>query len=593
MRGDLAASIIYENDVLSLVPLWSAKEFVGPVNVLFKGVEFWLPEGVTASAAETPENSPKWEPKRVSGVPPYFSISPRQWPAGFSFSNSGGIWLTLNPTANPPETGDWLKLSDAAGLVFLGPVGGKYTHVFVDANKQVVAGILKDSGDIVTPDAPGGLGAGLKELGLFIESLQKLIYSSPSGADNLFAVTDKNKDVVMRLAKVDGGLHVPGLDQSVQEEIEALKSGGAKSYPPNSLISTEPKTNSAGFADILDRRLRNGLTNFAVPHGQTPQDWTWDMEDIKTLTAPLSPTYVPIGMMNGANFNPNSGVVHPNVVEFDFPVNGYKFWMTINGYPNEAWEITWLYGSNDPEFKEWTLIADVPQPFEDNPPIVPPYISSHDSDSFMAYNPLRGEMIVAWRRTMRWHPSAANGQTNEYRFRTSTNGVNWSEIKQMVAPITADIELLQSASIVFNPADNLFYMFDCHPGQLKVRTAPDIYDGMVWSDPVNIPTPAYFNPWHLEVKYVGDIAVMLVHENQNLPLKNDKLWFGASKDLLTWTWQETDLFGGNSPMYKASFVPVLYDDGFSFRVAYTTDENAELIDDDWRLRITETNKILF
>ncbi|NAW50787.1 hypothetical protein GNY06_05110 [Elizabethkingia argentiflava] len=454
-------------------------------------------------------------------------------------------------------------------------------YVLTDSNNQIVAKIDSES-QLYLP--------GLEES--VQQSINKtnssIIWQNFSDSD-LYLFTDSQNQVI---AKFDASaeFYLSGLDGSVQQNI---RKGGVKSYAPNSNISDLKynQLSEEGNA-LLIRRMVNGLTNFAVPHGVMPQSWDFPIDKIKNLQAPKVEDYVRIGMHNGLVFNPNSGVVHPNIFTFDFPVNGYKYWMTLNGYPNESWEITWLYGTNDPELKDWELISNVPQPFEHNPVVSPPYISSHDSDTFMTYNPFTGEMIVAWRRTLRWG-NLPTTQTNEYRYRSSNNGLDWSDVKTLIKPVTADIDLMQSMGIVYNPNTKLFYAFDVantkQGWKMKWKSNPDIEDVQGWSDETYIDTPLGVTPWHLEVKYIGKTIVILLHENQNVSkTKDDRLWFCATNDLKNFVWSEQDILGGSTPLYKSSFIPVYNPDGsIKFKIAYTTDERVP-VSEQWRLKITET-----
>lgn len=520
------------------------------------------------------------------------------WTAGTYDKNTivthnGKQWISLSSTSQEPSdvSNDWKEFG-ANDSMLIGRVKVDTTiTMFLDGNEDIVAEIDKE-GNFHSGSFPNGLVHEFERVDLDIEDIRDIIYISDVYTPEL--LLDANKDI-LRETKQDGSLIVPGLEKSVQDEINDIKSGGVKSYSSSSKVSSliyEEITDESSM--IMNKRPINGLSNFALPLGILPQKLNFPVDAVKTISAPLSSTYVPIKMMNGSTMNNDSGVVHPNVFYFDFPVNGYKYWMTLNGYPNELWEITWLYGTNNEDLTGWELISGVPQPFEDNPPLVPPYISSHDSDSFITYDVLRGEILIVWRRTMRWHPTDADKQTNEYRYRSSNNGTTWSDVKQFINPNTSNLDLMQSASVIYNPSDRLYYYFDVYntisPGwRIKVRTNKDIQDVNGWSEYSFISTPSGVVPWHLEVKWIGDAVVLLLHQNQLNSPGNDKLWFAASKDMINWTWSENDVFGGTTPLYKASFIPIYNADGtMKFRIAYTTDERAVLADQ-WKLKITDTN----
>lgn len=503
-------------------------------------------------------------------------------------------WISLSETNQEPnvDSNDWKILGSVDNNLIASVDAKEYVAAITDSDDSITHKFNVD-GDITSYLFPYGIQKEFDDVDVNIEYIHDIVDRVES--ESLLDVLDADYNIVSTISS-DGSFYVTGLDKSVQESILELQSGdNSKTFPDSSKIDTSQYTQLVQDAkEILLNRSINGLSNFPVFGGVLKQDFVFPINEIQTLTSSLSTEYVPIGMMNGGVFNPNSGVVHPNVVEFQFPVNGYKYWMTLNGYPDESWEITWLYGTNNEDLTGWELISEVPQPFEDNPQIIPPYISSHDSDSFMTYDVLRGEIIVAWRRTMRWEPSAPTGQTNEYRYRTSTNGKTWSDVKILIPPVTADIDLMQSASIIYNSEEKLYYYFDVYNAlgvgwRIKYRTNKDVADNTGWSSPTFIDTPSGIVPWHLEVKYVGKTTVMLLHQNQLNSPGNDKLWFAATNDMTTWVWGNSDIFGGTSPMYKGSFIPVYNGDGtMFFKVIYTTDERA-VAGEQWRLHITDTN----
>lgn len=449
-------------------------------------------------------------------------------------------------------------------------------HIFSDNDGNAVAKFDKDSSLILT-GLEGSVQEninGTKEI-ITTHTSEEVLLPFADNLGNVFAMFDKESKLILS-----------DMDMSVQDSINDIK----KPYPQNSKLLADTHNDlHPKIVSLLNRRNAYGLSNIAVPHGIFPQEWDFDINAIKTLQAPLVSGYEKIGMYNATAWNPDSGVVHPYVTSFDFPVCGYKYWMALTGYPAESWEVTWLYGTNNDDLTGWKLIDNAPQPFDPNPKLLPPYISSHGSDCFITYNPFKGEIIVGYRLTMRWHPTLNTGQTNEIRYRSTHNGIDWSEQKVLNPPVTADIDLMQAPSIVYDPDRKLFLMFDVHPGQIKYRTNPDIEDPNGWSEAININAPEGVTPWHLEAKYVGRTLVILVHEDQVVSRVYDRLWFCATNDLENWVWSDADVFGLTSNIYKSSFLPVYNGDGtMKFKIIYTTDEHASA-DQQWRLKITETN----
>ncbi|OYD47702.1 hypothetical protein CHU00_02195 [Sphingobacterium cellulitidis] len=528
-----------------------------------------------------PDSSSKSKPWEMSN--PSHSI-------GDLVSHNNNDWVaTTDTTAEPKDnSSDWRKLgaTELNEYVKVGFSSENSMHVFTNKIDEITHLLLKN-GDFASFKYPNGISHELEKLEGNVSQVKNIFSQFDiNGVSYLF--TDSAEQIVGKIMKKDGALFLYGLEKSVQEEILSLRKGGAKSYESNAEIkSSKLSSLTQKGNDLLMKRIVNGLTNFIVPFGVMPQDWDLNQDAVKALTAPRTSPHIPIKMMNGNTLNEDSGVVHPNVTSFDFPVNGYKYWMTLNGYPDETWEITWLYGTNHEDLTGWELVSSLPQPFDGNPPLQPPYISSHDSDSFMTYNPLTGEMVVVWRRSMR----TATTETTEYQYRASNNGIDWSEPKVLYHPTLSTDDLLLSAGIVFNPNDNLFYMFYIHPEKIRYRTNKDLYNPDGWSAHTIIESPNGIKPWHLDVKFVGSSFMLLIHENQNRSPGNDKLWFAMSTDLINWTWSDTDLLGGTGPLYKSSFLPIDNGNGtMKFKIFYTTDETAPM-GEDWKLHVTETASI--
>lgn len=308
---------------------------------------------------------------------------------------------------------------------------------------------------------------------------------------------------------------------------------------------------------------------------------TFEKPDDTVVIAGYDPTY-----------RADIGVVHPNVFEFKHKVCGYKYWMGINPYTdgNETLELPFIYGTNDPDLKDWQLIGGFPAPFEQDPIEESGSYRGHLSDSFFCYDPLKGDVIFAWRKNLYFDSSYSVG-AKVGLLAARFDGVAWSDNYELLPPEGGNSGLM-SPAIVYNTNDNLFYMYSLDGANLQYKTAPNL-DGGGWSAPVmcNV-SPLSGRFWHMDAKMLGGKVVVLLHEDDTMssPDSKDRLYFAISSDFLNFTVSSSSITSSvNHPFYKASFLPIIDPSDLTkakFKIIYTTDGTQPA----WRLKVAETNQ---
>ncbi|MGB2081359.1 MAG: hypothetical protein ACPHVJ_00310 [Psychrobacter sp.] len=418
-----------------------------------------------------------------------------------------------------------------------------------------------------------------------------LIYTSDE--QSLLSVKDSAGVEVLRLDR-SGGLFVYGLDKSVQKHLNDMSSTSGGGFVQKKDYSKSIEYGGSRY-DLNDAVLDNLVkasfkyANISpVPLYMLPQKlnistgWIDDAkievnqpEDFRPI-AGYDPTY-----------REDIGVVHPYLTAFSEKVAGFKYWLGINPYTNanEDIETAYLYGTNNPDLKNWELIPDFPAPFEEDPNDEDGAISGFMSDSFLTYDVHTGDLIFVWRKTLRYaEPINAAGDKMKFALRASRfDGNAWSEVYDLVSlrPPMTDGNY-RSPSIVYNPSNNLYYMYYGWNGSLWYITCGSL-DGSAWSEPFEC-TMINQNRtfWHVEVKPVGNKLVAIFH----LEGIKEAFHLGFSEDYTTFTVASDSLFDVGDTIYKASVLPVINDDlSGVLKVAYTGI--------DQKLHIATTNTLNF
>ncbi|MCO8043460.1 hypothetical protein OC498_13175 [Acinetobacter bohemicus] len=447
---------------------------------------------------------------------------------------------------------------------------GLDTHTFIDANENVVAAIKEDGSLVLT-----GLDKPVQQE---ISTLKESTQTDENSASHM--ILDKDQNVIAYFDQ-ESKLHLAGMAESVQDAFL------------NQKAKTDSKKTIHDFYTIdamnfVNNRTVNNLETAPIPYPLLPQPFKLGQTWQNNLVLPVSTEQIHIAGFNGNRWSESIGVCHPYLIRFDAPFHGYKYWCCITPYTSsvEDYEIPWMYGSNDDELKDWHLIGGgVPMPIDVDPSTAgTEYISGHLSDNGMTYNPMRGELVIYWRKSLR---RTSVDIDDQILYRTTKNGSEWSEIKQLHPIRTRLQNSMLSPSIIFDPKTGLFHLYTVGmykaDGNYHAIQHQTSYDMENWSEVEYLRQYNELRPWHLEVKWVGDAQVMLLHLESNATA--DKLLVGVAKNFTDFSFN-TNLFTEGVDIYKSTFLPVFEGDKISLKVFYTTDE---FTSPNWQAHVTQTN----
>lgn len=264
-------------------------------------------------------------------------------------------------------------------------------------------------------------------------------------------------------------------------------------------------------------------------------------------------------------YRKNDSLVHPNVIELDEPMRGFKYWMCLTPYSsnNILEENPCVYGSNDK--LNWELIDGIPQPL-DNPPDFDETASGKKgylSDCWWVYDHINKELICCYRKAYTVGPNQYNDtDIMQLLGRSTKNGLVWSEPFQFYPDTLYGSDTLISPSIVFDKNTNKWCMIYMRGANIIVmRTNDDFRNPNGWSDRIDLGFGAFKaqNPsivaWHLETKFIGDRLYGLITDTANFAYY---LCCASKTDLTQWTYSAHNILPikptGKPSTYKASLM---------------------------------------
>lgn len=396
--------------------------------------------------------------------------------------------------------------------------------------------------------------------------------------------------------KKNGHLYIHGQDESVQEMFQLLTSKMSEVDDGYKLKRIE----TLGQRDIyvgeyLDRLnyIRSACSYICpVPKFMSKQRFILGKNWVDSIKLTVPAERVVIAGYD-PSWNLDIGVVHPQLIVFEQKMAGYKYWLGLNPYTNtnENIELPYIYGSNDPELKTWELISDFPTPFDRDPQQIGQITSGFCSDSGFVYDIKRGDLIFFWRRTLRYNGQTTEDQvTNEIVAKYTSDGKNWSDFVWLRNAYTVndgtEIDQMLSPNIVYNPSNDLFYMYSISNGKMYYRTTNDIRSCR-WSAKIEIVLsgfPALTPIWHFDMRFVGDKLVAMIHVDAP-----DSYYFAVSEDMHNFVSSQTTIVTNSNPnLYKPTFLPMLDGTNLKMRCIFTTDPYSTV---KWQLKVADTTTV--
>lgn len=281
--------------------------------------------------------------------------------------------------------------------------------------------------------------------------------------------------------------------------------------------------------------VSSGARTFAMHDG---------FERLRNAATPsVTPTYDGSGQMT-----------HPDIVKFDTPWNGYKYWLAITPYAgsNDQLENPSILASNDGN--TWVVPAGVTNP------LAPAPVCDHNSDVDMIYNDDTGELWMYYLDTRRAARCAGQNSQPWYdhnlmKMVKSSDGVHWS------SPVTVADWPLTSNTFYLSPSivkrGNTFQMWAVNGrgANFPIVTGTSS-NGLNFTtvQNVNINQPA----WHTDVEYIPSKNEFWMINSYGQA--TGSLYYAKSSDGQNWTtYPATALSpskGWDANLYRSTF---LYD----------------------------------
>lgn len=488
--------------------------------------------------------------------------------AGLAATTSGKVFGV--PVANGPSS--LILYKNQAGVAV--DTGSRIPSA------EIFSYLVKDSGEPLDEahDLDGNIyrrtraDGGLELPGLSM-SVQEEIHAiparngSPANANDLINVEDAAGNLTLRQS-ADGGLFIPGIAGPVQAYIGGEI--GEVTWPVRTARSKMGATIAPYFADLAANKIRFAPPPaLLVPNGMSVPD---SIISAFTVTAPpRTPLDTP--------YSKDDDVVHPYLIEMPSSFRGYRYIIGQTPYGGATMENPVIYGSQD--LVNFTLLPDIIQPL-DNPDTGNPY--NHLSDDAFTYDPVNGDLIFLWRQNLFVPGTTSVATVDQIWYSRTKDGYKWSPRKKM---FESAVYGTASPAVLFNPVDAKWHMWMVRSeGILSHWTAPEIDGPWLLVSDQNFISQFGIRAWHLEVKYMGNKFVMLV--NQRIP--NSNLYFGISDDGEAWTFGPPLISPELDGTYKGTFLPEFSGNNLTMVIAWSTNITINP-DDSTRFFITRSNTI--
>lgn len=260
------------------------------------------------------------------------------------------------------------------------------------------------------------------------------------------------------------------------------------------------------------------------------------------------------GPLAFATYEGSGEVVHPDVVTFDGPWHGHRFWAALTPYPNSAerYENPSVYASQDGD--RWSAPAAQLNPLATTS-------RGYLSDPDMVYEPTRGELWMYYREveTRAVRPKARKHYADHVWLTTSTDGTTWARPRQVVADTN---RYVVSPSVIRTSAtDWRMYAVDAGQGGCAAKSTRVVVrrstDGLRWtSTAVAGLAQAGYQAWHLDVQYVAarhEYWALLAAYPTGQSCTATSLFLATSPDGARWTTYPTPVLArGAVPQFSAA-----------------------------------------
>ncbi len=272
-------------------------------------------------------------------------------------------------------------------------------------------------------------------------------------------------------------------------------------------------------------------------------------------------------------------LTEPDVVSFDSPWHGFKYWMTFSPYPygDASKENPSIAVSND------GISWEVPPGLIN--PLAEPSTGIHLDDASLFYDSASDEL---WSYYI--GESAAIHTTQVFRL-VSSDGIHWQNHGEIF-----HVSNYTVLSPTVAKVDGAYYMWTVNAGAVGCAASSTVLeyrtssDGVNWTDsrPTNFVQSGYV-AWHLNVSYIAPKqeywAVIAAYANGS-DCGHTVLFFSQSLDAINWTTYNKFILGPGTS----------WDDGEIYRSSMLFDSNTNRLqvwysaastDEVWHVGLTE------
>lgn len=218
--------------------------------------------------------------------------------------------------------------------------------------------------------------------------------------------------------------------------------------------------------------------------------YTTPLPDPNNFSASAAATYLTTPSYDGSGQG-----IHPDVVKFSSPWNGYIYWMAFTPYPfqNPAYENPSILASNDGD--TWVVPDGLTNPIEDAPE------TGINSDTDLVYNATDNKLYCIWRYT--------DGATVDViKARSSSDGVTWSDAVDL---LTEDFADALSPALLHDGSQWVMYYYK--DGSIIRRTCATLTGTWSAAEAITINRkPAALSLWHHDIIISDGIYYLLLAE---------------------------------------------------------------------------------
>lgn len=256
--------------------------------------------------------------------------------------------------------------------------------------------------------------------------------------------------------------------------------------------------------------------------------------------------------------------VHPSVLHFDTPWNGYEYWMAITPYADSQnrFENPCVFGSHNGV--NWEVPTGLTNPIEPTPTSGADLNADYNADPNLFYN--NDTLYMAFRQSI-----TQSGSVDLYVYMVkSTDGVNWSAKKQVLyfnIPDADPDNPYLSPSLVKDGSGNVYMYYtnyDHGTTTLSLARKPITGSPMVAANygaeqSVSIiGKPDSRMPWHVEVQWNEEYGwEMLLNAATGKGGANGRLWLLSSSNGTSFDFDASLMNpffeNENQILYKSSF----------------------------------------